>query len=178
MNNHLTDSELLNRYLQKCAIYGEYGAGDSTVFASHMSRIQEIHSVESDKSWIEHMRGRLTRPVTFYYKEMDTKHMDWGHPGPNATEAQKRAYSDPIPAALDLVLIDGRFRVATALKLHQAISDATIVAFDDFLIRKHYHLVLDYYKVLDEGKTMVILQRDPAKVPPMELIRQYELIAD
>lgn len=148
------------------------------MFASHVPTIETLYSVESDRVWIEQTRARLTRPVTFLYKEMDTAPMSWGHPGPKATEEQKRAYSDPIPAALDLVLIDGRFRVATALKLHQVISDTTYVAFDDFLIRPHYHLVLDFYKVIQKGKTMVILQRDPDRVPPVELIRQYELNVD
>jgi hypothetical protein len=184
MNNHLTDFSLLKKYLQKSKIYGEYGAGDSTVYASQEPTIQEVHSVESDKQWIEDTRAAMSQEgkakTHFYYKEMGTRYKNWGHPGPNATDAQKRAYSDPLPntSSLDIVLIDGRFRVATALKLHQAISDTTYVAFDDFLIRPQYHDVLDYYTLVEQGKTMVILQRDSARPPPESLLAAYELKED
>ena len=109
---------------------------------------------------------------------MDTQFKNWGHPGPNATDEQKRAYSDPIPAAVDFVLIDGRFRVACALKLHGTISNSTFVAFDDFLNRPHYHIVLAYYDIIEKGKTMVILKRNPNTFPSKDLIRQYELNVD
>ena len=178
MNNHLTDDILFKKYIKASKIYGEYGAGDTTYFASIEPTIEEIHSVESDFGWIEATKKRLVRPATFYYKEMDTKFMNWGHPGPNATDEQKRAYSDPIPAPLDFVLIDGRFRVACALKLHAVISDSTIVAFDDFLNRPHYDVVLGYYDVIERGKTMVILKKNKNMIPSKEMIQKYELNVD
>lgn len=187
MNGYLKDETLFRMYLAKGGIYGEYGAGDTTYFASLEPAIKEIHSVESDSRWIEDVRKRINglsannimgNSAVFYYKEMDTAYKTWGKPGPKATELQKRAYSDPIRANLDYVLIDGRFRVATALKLHQAISDDTIVAFDDFLNRKHYHVVMNYYTLIDKGETMVILKRKSNSVPPDDLIRKYELVED
>ena len=187
MNGYLTDASLFRKYVANSKVYGEYGAGDSTYYAALEPSVIEIHSVESDSKWIEDTRARLNavasknrlaHPAIFHYKEMDTAYKNWGHPGPKATSDQKRAYSDPIQAPLDFVLIDGRFRVATALKLHQAISDSTLVAIDDFLNRPHYHLVLDYYKVIDQGETMVILKRKPEAVPPRDLIEKYELNVD
>lgn len=176
----MNNTALLNKYLQQSSIYGEYGAGQSTITAAGIPTIQEIHSVESDKQWIEQIQRQLARPVTFYYKEMGTQFQTWGHPSPTATEAQRRAYSNPIPVAekLDLVLIDGRFRVATALKLHEKLSDTAIVAFDDFLNRPQYHCVLDYYTVLERGETMIICKRNGERAPSADLIQHYELVVD
>lgn len=176
----MKNTDLLKKYIQQSRIYVEYGAGQSTVDACKSPTIQEIHSVESDKGWIEQIRKQCSRPVTFYHKEMNTSYMSWGHPGSGATEEQRRAYSDPVPAAAaaDLILIDGRFRVAAALKLHEKLSDSAIIAFDDFLNRPQYHCILDYYTVFERGETMILCRRNPERIPPPELIRHYELVVD
>ena len=179
MNNCLVDSDLFKKYLKDATIYGEYGAGDSTYFATLEPYLKEIHSVDSDRPWIEKTKRRLgDYPVTFYYRDINASHMNWGRPGPKATPEQKRAYSDPIPAAVDFVLIDGRFRVACALKLHQAITDSTVIAFDDFLDRGYYHVIKPYYTIIEQGKKMVILKRNPDVIPPADLIQTYELNMD
>ena len=180
MNNHLTDADLLKRYMKAAKRYGEFGAGDSTFFASIEPSIEEIYSVESDAKWIEDTRIRLERPATFYYREMGTAYMAWGQPGPNATAVQKAAYSDPFPGMenIDLLLIDGRFRVACALKAHKLLNNNALIAFDDFLNRKHYHIVLNYFITIDSGKTMVILKKKAGIEVPDELVRSYEQNAD
>ncbi len=182
MNNHLSDKDLFLSYLKHAKVYGEFGAGDSTFFASASENIQEIHSVESDAQWIEETRARLSRPTIakFYYKEMSTTYRTWGQPGETATNEQKAAYSEPISAtsSLDFLLIDGRFRVACALKAYEYLSDKAIIAFDDFINRPHYHLILDYFERIDSGKTMVILRKKLSLQVPIELIKKYELVSD
>ena len=42
--------------------------------------------------------------------------------------------------SIDLVLIDGRFRVACCLKCYDIVKDTCLIAFDDFLVRPHYHI--------------------------------------
>ncbi len=173
--------EILRTHLSKATVYGEYGAGDSTRLAATVPNLREIHSVESDKQWIEEIRAALPQNrVTFHHKEMGTPYRSWGHPAPTATEAQRRAYSDPIPsnAPVDVLLIDGRFRVACALKAHGWLSNNATVIFDDFWIRENYHIVLDYYSVIDRAGTAAILRRKQETSVPEELIRRYELVAD
>ena len=83
-------------------------------------------------------------------------------------------------ASIDLVLIDGRFRVACCLKCYNIISKNCVIAFDDFLNREHYHIVLDYFDIVEktEDNRMVILKKKKNKVIPEELIRKYELIQE
>lgn len=173
--------DILNTFLPNAKVYGEYGAGESTKLAANFSNLTEIHSVESDKRWIEDIQSGI-KPgrVIFHYKEMGTPYKSWGHPGASATESQKRAYSDPIPSKepVDVLLVDGRFRVACALKAHSWLSDTATLIFDDFWIRPHYHIVLTYFTVVDRLGTAAILRRKTDRSVPVELIRNYELVVD
>ena len=81
---------------------------------------------------------------------------------------------------LDLILIDGRFRVACCLKCFNKISDECIIAFDDFLDRPQYHIVLDYYEIVEKtnNNSLVFLKKKAASGPEEELIKKYELIPE
>ena len=116
---------------------------------------------------------------------MDTKPNTWGNPGKNATNIQKINYSNQITKlskeeqdSIDLVLIDGRFRVACCLKCYDIISDSCVIAFDDFLNRPQYHVVLDYFDIIEKtsDNRMVILKKKKDVNIPKELIEKYELI--
>ena len=52
---------------------------------------------------------------------------------------------------IDLVLIDGRFRVACCLKYYDVIKDDCFIAFDDFLNRPEY-IVLKYFDIMKKHK--------------------------
>ena len=82
--------------------------------------------------------------------------------------------------SIDLVFIDGRFRVACCLKCYDIINDNCLIAFDDFLNRPQYHIVLEYFDVIEKTKDnrMVILQKKKNVNVRKELIDKYELIKD
>ena len=99
---------------------------------------------------------------------MDTKPNTYGHPGKNATNIQKINYSSHITKlskeeqnSIDLILIDGRFRVACCLKCYDIINDNCLIIFDDFFKRQHYHIVLEYFDIIEktEDNIMVILKK-------------------
>jgi len=76
------------------------------------------------------------------------------------------------------VFIDGRFRVACCLKCFDVIKPECLIAFDDFLDRPHYHVVLQYYDIVDKTKDnrMVILKKKKnVRAVPESLIKKYEL---
>ena len=115
---------------------------------------------------------------------MDTKPKTWGHPGKNATNIQKINYSNQMTKlskeeqeSIDLVFIDGRFRVACCLKCYNIIKDNCLIAFDDFLNRQFYHIVLKYFDIIEktQDNTMVILKKRDNVSVPHELIEEYEL---
>ena len=70
---------------------------------------------------------------------MDTKPKSWGNPGPKSTPNQWINYSNQIRLLddksvqeIDLIMIDGRFRVACCLRCFDIITDKCVIIFDDF----------------------------------------------
>ncbi len=106
--------------------------------------------------------------VTFFFNEMNVLPNTWGYPGPNSTHIENINYSNYIrkltlkeQKSIDLILIDGRFRVAYCLKCFDIINTDCLIVFDDFLDRPQYHVVLDYYDIIEKtiDNRMVILQK-------------------
>ena len=188
MKAHLAenDKEIFYKYLDNTNVYFEYGSGGSTFQASIRKNIKTIYSVESDITWQKKLKETIkTQNINYIYNEMDTKPNTWGNPGKNATNIQKINYSNQITKlskeeqdSIDLVLIDGRFRVACCLKCYDVIKDNCMIAFDDFLPRPHYNIVLEYFDIVEKttDNRMVILKKKKNVDIPKELIEKYELI--
>lgn len=179
------DISLFYKYLDQTRGYFEYGSGGSTYQASIRNNIKTIFSVESDITWQQKLKKVIANPtITYIYNEMNTQPNTWGYPGKNATSAQKISYSDQITKlskqerdSIDLVLIDGRFRVACCLKCYDVIKDNCVIAFDDFLIRPQYHIVLEYFDITEQSvdNRMVILRKKKNVEIPPNVIEKYEL---
>ena len=188
MEPHLSnnDKEMFYRHLKNINVYFEYGSGGSTYQASIRENIITIYSLESDASWQKKLKQIIINPnVRYIFNEMDTQENTWGNPGKNATNIQKINYSNHMrnltkeeQYSIDLVLIDGRFRVACCLKCYDIIKDSCLIAFDDFLDRPQYHIVLEYFDILEKTRDnrMVILKKKKNVNIPKELIEKYKLI--
>jgi hypothetical protein len=177
------DVAMFYRYLDKASSYVEFGAGGSTYQASIRPNIREMHVIESDPDWLRRTRALVSGRATFHFCDVRTVPKTGGGPGPSSTAEECRAYSDEIyatPSGVDFVLIDGRFRVACALKCFRHIGSDCVVAFDDYLTRPQYHVVGRFYATVDTcNKSMVILKkRGDVAPPPADLIRHYECIRD
>lgn len=179
------DINLFNKYINQSKVYFEYGCGGSTYLASLCDNIQKIYTVESDIEWLNKVKLNINvkKDITYIYNEMDTKPNTYGIPGKNATDIQKIEYSNKfirtLPNNVDTILIDGRFRVACALKLYPYINENTIIIFDDFLDRSYYHnIILNYFNLIDytSDKSMAILQKKINLDIPKSLIQKYELL--
>jgi hypothetical protein len=191
MKPHLevNDEKMFYKYLDKSKVYFEYGSGGSTFQASIRKNINKIYSVESDKEWQNKLEQIIqSGNVTYFFNEMDTRPNTWGYPGANSNTLQHKNYSDHIrniskeeQENIDLVFIDGRFRVACCLKCFDVINSECFIAFDDFLNRKEYHIVLNFYNIIERtsDNRMVILQKKKnVSTIPEHLIKKYELIMD
>jgi hypothetical protein len=181
------DRRLFYKQLGKATAYLEYGSGGSTVQASLRPNLRTIISVESDLDWHVKLRTMISVPVKYIFCDVKTVPNSWGYPGPGSTPDDLRAYSDVIrklepelQSSLDLILIDGRFRVACCLKCYDVVSDQCVILFDDFLMRPHYHIVLEYFTIVEQtaDKCMVVLKKKAGVSPPKELIERYEIIAE
>ena len=188
MEAHLSknDKKMFYKYLENINVFFEYGSGGSTYQASLKNNIKFIYSVESDIIWQNKLKNLIKNDnIKYIFNEMDTRPNTWGQPGDNATKIQKINYSNLMRKlskeekdSIDLVLIDGRFRVACCLKCYDIIRDDCLIAFDDFLDRPYYHIVLEYFNIIDrtEDARMVILKKKKNVNIPKEIIEKYELI--
>jgi protein O-GlcNAc transferase len=183
------DMKMFYRYLDKATVYFEYGSGGSTYQANLRPNIQKIYTVESDKTWINQLNSLIENntKITYIYNEMGTIPNTWGYPSGLCLKIDLINYSEHMRnlsieerSKIDLVMIDGRFRVACCLKCFEVINDDCYIIFDDFLIRKKYHIILVYYEIVEktEDKRMVILRKKKNISIPTELIKNYELIPD
>lgn len=179
------DLLMFNKYLNNAKNYFEFGSGGSTYQASIKPNIKLIISVESDKEWHSIIKNKV-KHSNFHFKFIDLKckPKNWGYPSDLCDKKIYKDYSNVInnirketANLLDFILIDGRFRVACALKCHSLINDNCKIIFDDFLDRKQYHIVLNYYDIIDKtiNNRMVVLKKKKNKVPD-DIIKKYENI--
>ena len=187
MKPHLAENDIVMfyKYLNKANVYFEYGSGGSTYQASIRDNIKKVYSVESDKLWQNKLMKLNNNKIVFFYNEMGTLPNTCGNPGKNATDIQKINYSNHMKkltkeehGMIDFIFIDGRFRVACCLKCFDIMKDDCLIAFDDFLDRPNYHIVLNYFYVVDKtiDNRMVILKKRNGISIPQDLITKYELI--
>jgi len=183
---HLSKNDMMMfyKYLDNAKVYFEFGSGGSTYQACKKSNITQVYSVESDKDWFDKVQERCANSniLKNIYVELCARPNNWGNPGTNCTPNMKKQYSDQIRLVnnntIDLVLIDGRFRVACCLKCYDMIGSECYIAFDDFLNRQGYHVVLKYFDVVEKtiDNRMVILKKKEGCTIPRDLIEKYEQI--
>jgi hypothetical protein len=127
----------------------EYGSGGSTVIAAEMDG-KTIFSVESDASWVAGFQSwfAANKPkATVHLHVVDIgQTAEWG--APVSQRGWRRYHHYPISVwdrddfvHPDVVLIDGRFRLACFLTTLYRITRPITVLFDDYRNRPVYHRV-------------------------------------
>lgn len=144
--------DLVRKHYEAANVILEYGSGGSTVMASEMSG-KTIFSVESSKIWTRQMRRWFNEahppsmPMIQYINIGETG--KWG--SPTGTEGFQQYHLYPLSIwdteefkHPDVILVDGRFRVACALTAMLRCTKKTTLLFDDYEGRKGYHVIEDY----------------------------------
>ncbi|AVX03140.1 hypothetical protein MXMO3_00596 [Maritalea myrionectae] len=153
--------------------YLEYGSGGTTFVAAQLKK--PFFSKESDLRFCRSVTQSIAA-AGLSAPEQNLVHADigptenWGYPGgfrrPNSKRlAQFDAYSDfpEMEVAPDLVLIDGRFRVACFLKAIRALDgarDYTIIV-DDYVDRPHYHCIEQFVPKAQMVGRMAVFKPTP-----------------
>jgi hypothetical protein len=151
----------------------EYGSGGSTVLAGSLPG-KRILSVESDKGWAEGMRQwfRANPPVsevTIHHANIgDTK--DWGHPADETSFRRWPGYALSVWdredfVHPDVVLIDGRFRMACFATVALRITRPVTVLFDDYAGRDFYHQIEDLARPTAFAGRMARFDLEPRPFP-------------
>jgi len=167
----MTQNELslLESELKRCTCYLEFGSGNSTRMAARTASILRIDSVESDPEFFGRevatdsavrqavAGGRLVPHFPYIGKTQD-----WGHPTDSSCEQLWPDYSVGVFAGhrdWDLVLVDGRFRVACGLSVFLTLPGSTRVLVHDFSWRRQYRRLLRYADIVSRVDSFVLLQR-------------------
>lgn len=171
----MPDSEAfaLVEHYNHAGVILEYGSGGSTVLASEMAS-KPIFSVESDKEWLDMMKvwfvenPPISMPILHHGDIGPTK--AWGHPVDEKAYRRWPGYPNSVWQRADfqhpdVVLIDGRFRVACWLTVLFQITRPITVLFDDYLDRPYYHRVEDLVKPAEMIGRMARFELTPTTVP-------------
>ena len=139
--------------LAGCASYLEFGSGGSSIVAARSGK--PFVSVEGDREFLQLVQRRAVAAApghkgTFLHADVGMV-AGWGYPAftrPTSSRlARWRGYSARPWSTLgghppDLILIDGRFRVACALAVVQHLEGTTwTMLVDDYAERPHYRSI-------------------------------------
>lgn len=158
---------LMQRFMESSDSYFEYGMGGSTCMAAKKVR-REIFAIDSDAGWVSKVGieiGDLSG------KRIDLRHIDigptgeWGMPktapkgGQGIFDNYSLAISRPGLPSFDLVLVDGRFRVACFLQAIKTQRSDTIFAIHDYTDRPHYHVIEEFARPVCVCEQLAIFTR-------------------
>lgn len=175
---------LLRERLAGVRTYLEYGSGGSTLMAAK-ANVRRIYSVDTDKQFLRAVRQRLEndglprrRHVPVYANIGPTG--AWGRPNNESHATLWPRYCGEPWRRLrqtgdepELILVDGRFRVAAFLMSVLMAKPGCIILFDDYFIRPYYHAVEQYLKPAWQAGRMAefivqpLAQRDLALIDMM-----------
>lgn len=191
-----SERALFYKYLDLSHVYFEFGSGGSTYQAA--KRNKKIYSVESDVAWHQKIQRDMKNisiqinealaknnikitfnpDITYLTIDLHVGKKRWGWPGKDTKYDDwikyTRAY-DHSKYKADLILIDGRFRVACGLNVFKQIDNNVLVYIHDFFNRNQYHILLNYFDVADRADTSVVLRKktNPPYLPE-DLLNKYE----
>ncbi len=179
------ETSLFESYLQRSKAYYEFGSGGSTKLATRHN--VEVYGVESDKFWVDTLKKEVGPLCKVDYVNIGpTK--EWGYPVNDDNRDKFPRYSQAImqhDKAFDLILVDGRFRVACTLNaIRQTLAqqkniDDTIIFIHDFWNRPDYHPVLTFLdmqeKVESAGAFKIKPEIDVEEL--MKMLDKYQYVA-
>lgn len=158
---------LLSALAAQAARVLEFGCGGSTrlMLAAGCGRLL---SVDSDATWLQRIAATPEVEAAAAHGRFTPWHVDigptgqWGWPtGPVGADAAWRYWGAPwlvMPRA-ELVLIDGRFRIACALAAHGRLAPDGHVAVHDWWPRRAYQDALaPFFDVVGSAGTLALLR--------------------
>ncbi|MBZ5877009.1 O-linked N-acetylglucosamine transferase family protein [Chromohalobacter israelensis] len=157
---------------RKADVILEYGTGGSTLLAAEMHG-KTIFGVENDFSWAQNIRNILNKKAT--PSQPSIHHVDIGNTGKWAKPLDSKEWKNFPDYALsiweidsfkhpDVVLVDGRLRTSCLLTVILKAQKETLVLFDDYTDRKHYHIVERLIKPIKIVGRMAIFCIKPEKI--------------
>lgn len=166
----MSDAEvrMLKRALKESTIYLEYGAGGSTRLTLDFANVSSIMSVESDSGFVDELIAKDPKMASaveagrlrFMLVDIGPTG-SWGTPRDKSKEHLWPNYAlCPFLHGHrpDLVLVDGRFRVASALVSAIELPEAKILI-HDYGVRPNYWVLERFLEVQERADSLVACRR-------------------
>ena len=128
----------------------EYGSGVSTKEIAKICK--SITSIEHQEDWYNKLKNDLPNNCELILKKPDMPYVEGGHCG---TYEEFKSYIEaPLSKSpFDVILIDGRARVACASICNKLSHDNTIIFIHDYH-RPEYKEALNYLDLIEQVDTM------------------------
>ena len=172
---HFSQDEIVAflSFLTNDTVYFETGSGCSSLIAKYYTK--KSYAVEGSKQWYEEgVKNGLKNNLIF--RDLKVDNPIWSYPGnkSNIDDWKKyfQAYDRRYNA--DVILIDGRFKIATAMDVFDKIRDDTIVFIHEYQDRPSYFILENYYQyVYHWGTLMAFVKKKDVKIIPLEIQKKY-----
>ncbi|MGH8137913.1 MAG: hypothetical protein ACREVV_06930 [Steroidobacteraceae bacterium] len=177
------------RQLESTRNYLEYGSGGSTILAHKL--VNNLVSVDSDAHFLADVRRKLmqddSQAVTKLIHANIGLTQQWGMPVFTKPTRRRIRRWETYPRAPwsyyralglepDLILVDGRFRVACMLESLLSVSrtNQCPILCDDYASRPHYHVVEQFAHLSMAGRMAVLRAKESLdRIQCRRLVRQY-----
>ena len=168
------DTKVFSHFMKPENTYFEFGSGGSTNLASYY-KLKKIYSVESDANWHNKLKKILSNDIIYLTIDLKSNYA-FGFPGKGTTVENWKKYIQAYKAEYnaDIILIDGRFRVACGLDIFSKIKYDTLVLIHDYNDRKEYHILEKYYIKVKSWDALAAFFKNPnVSFIPEDVYKNY-----
>ena len=172
---HIKDIELIGflSLLTKQTTYFETGSGCSSIIAKYYAK--KTYAVEGCKKYYDlGIKNGLKDNIIF--RDLKPDNPTWSNPGKNSNLEDWKKYFQSYKKEYnaDVILIDGRFKVATAMDIFNKIRNDTIVLLHEYNLRPQYYIIEDYYQYIYHwGTLFAFVKKKDIKEIPLEIQKKY-----
>ena len=160
-------------FLTKDTIFFETGSGCSSVIANYYAK--KVISIEGSKIWYEKgIKNGLNNSLIF--KDLKSDFNNWSVPGAVSSIEDWKKYFQSYQKDYnaDVILIDGRFKVATAMDIFNKIRDDTVVLIHEYKSRPSYFILEEYYNYVYHWNSLYALtKKKEVKEIPLKIQQLY-----
>ena len=172
---HIKESELIGflSLLTKDTIFFETGSGCSSVIAKYYAK--KTYAVEGCKKYYEiGIKNGLKDNLIF--KDLKPDDPTWSYPGKKTNIDDWKNYFQSYQKEYnaDVILVDGRFKVATVMDLFNKIRNDTIILMHEYNKRPSYFIIEKYYRYIYHwGSLFAFVKRNEIKEIPLKIQQKY-----
>lgn len=161
------EAVLFEAFAERAKLYLEFGAGGSTCIAAR--HVQKIISVDSSDAWLDKVREAIASSGSSAEIQLHKADIgpigDWGTPTDPTQRDKWPTYSLsvwelPDAATADLILVDGRFRVACFAEALVRARHGSLIMIHDFEDRDYYHVLKQLARYVAVTERLSVFQKD------------------